>query len=77
MPLNPTAHVCGFGPCERETYYYKEIFVPFSEGIFVSNSRPRRKGRKGFLYLCHEHYQCEPGNYELTMFKSVEEDYAL
>lgn len=46
MPLSPGPKPCDQDQCTNETYYYKEVFIPFSEGIAIGELRTA-KGVKG------------------------------
>lgn len=68
MPLDQIEGPCGSVSCDNLTHYYKEIFIPYSEGVFISTNHPRRKGKVGHLRLCHEHYETDSkGRYEIVI----------
>lgn len=65
MPLVIEPHVCDADGCEEETFYYKEVFIPYSEGIPVGKLRTAR-GIKARLFLCPVHYNIdEPGMFTI------------
>lgn len=70
MPLSPGPHPCDTEGCTNETYYYKEVFVPYSEGIPVGELR-KALGIKGRMFLCPVHYPMkDPGKYTITVVNS-------
>ena len=68
MPLDTIEGPCGFVGCDTTTFYYKEIFIPYSEGVHISSSHPRRKGKTGHLRLCPKHYDTNnKGRFEIVI----------
>jgi hypothetical protein len=61
MPLTQYGpRECSRDGCSNETFYYKEVFIPYSEGVYVSALR-RGRGKIGRIYLCPEDYELPTG----------------
>lgn len=62
MPLFNKFRECGRDGCGEETPYYKIVWIPYPEGIRVSDMRGAR-GKEAHLFLCPEHYAMPEGEY--------------